>query len=300
MFYLTPTQLRAMNLGVDLSSWTDVQLASVIARASAAVNSYTGAPGIPVPHDFKGGSITAETHTWHIDEYDTNPTRRIFPYHRPLLTITSMRLYPTKTQFVEFSASELYYELSEGWIEPASANLTSYGLWGAAMYPALGLWEPHSQIDYTYGRRFPTAERIYLDTVTNQWRASAGFWSADAVTVSVNEVLRVGNYTVDRTEGTVLFSSPLPAGGDAIDVTYTGTLHPNIALATGIIAADRVAQKNLLAAGFPPGIRSFKVAEVAVERDVPRRAGGQPEPDSIPTEASELLDEFRFYALAFG
>jgi len=299
--YLTPSQLKTMNLGVDLSGYSDVQLASYIARASAAVNSETNAPDLPVPHDFKGGSIVGETHTWPIDAYDRSPTRRVFPYHRPVIEVTTMRIYATKTQYVEFSASELYYEASEGWIEPASANLTSYGLWGAAMYPAIGLSDPHSLIDYTYGTTYPISERIYPDTVTNQWRASAGFWTSDPVVVRVNGVTRASDYTVDTTEGTVLFTAPLPdVDDDTVELDYVTTLHPNIALATGIIAADRISSRNLVAAGFPAGVRAFTVAEVRVERDLPRRGGQETVQSSVPPEAAELLADFKFYPLAFA
>jgi len=298
--YLTPGQFRAMNLGVSLTGWTDLQLAAYLRRASSSVNNFTGAPRLPVVHDFRGGEVAGETHTWPVDAYDTSPTRKVFLYHRPVIAIASMRIYATKTQYVEFQASELYYELSEGWVEPASANLTSYGLWGAAMYPAIGLSEPHSSIDYTYGDRFPSIEMLYPDTVTNQWRSTVGWWSDETVQVYVNGVLRTSAYTIDRNEGTVLFSSPIPNSNDDVEVSFTGRLHPDIAMATGIIAAARINDKNLVAAGFPQGVRSFRVAEVQVERDLPRRGASQPEPESIPNEAAELLEQFRFAALAFA
>lgn len=302
MLYLTPGQFRAMNLGVDLTGFSDVQIASYLSRATEAVNEHCGVPSIPVPHDFRGGTITGETHTWPVDPYRVTPQRRLFPYHKPVRNIISMRIYATATQYITFDAAELYYEASEGWVEPASANLTSYGLFGSAVLPFVGLSEPHATLDYSYGRRFSIAEQIYPDAiVANAWRATVGFWSSDAVTVTVNGVLRTTAYTINRTEGTILFTSPFPAGSDTVEVTATGTLLPRIAIATGITAADRIGQRNLLAAGFPAGVRSFRVAEVAVEKDMPRRlAAGQAPPDTLPPEAADLISDLVIRPLAFG
>ena len=301
MFYLTPAQFRAMNLGVDVANWIDVELAALLTRASSAVNNHCLAPTLPVPHDFRGGTIVGETHTWRVDPYDTSPTRRIFPYHRPVIAFTSMQIYATKDQFVEFDAGELYYELTEGWVEPASANLTSYGLWGAAMFPFIGLSEPHVRLDYSYGRRIPTTERFYYsEAISDTWRGTVGFWSSDAVTVKVNGVDRPSGWAADRTEGTIKFTANVPTAEDAVDVSFVGTLHPDIAMATGLIAAERIGQRNLLAAGFPQGVRSFRVAEVAVERDVVRRSANSPEPLSISPEAADLLEQFVYRPLGFA
>lgn len=304
MAYLTPAQFRAMNFGVDTSGFIDVELAAILSRASNEVNSYCAAPTLPVPHDFRGGSITGETHTWHVDAYGRTPTRRVFIYHRPLIEITLMRIYVTKTQYLDVSAAELYYEPTEGWVEPTSANLTSYGLFGATSLPFVGLDQPHSLIDYTYGRSIPTLERIYYsETNSNTWRASIGWWaSLPAPKVYVNDVERTIDFTVDRTEGTVTFTdAPFPIETDTIDVSFAGTLHPDVALATGLIAAERVSSRELIAGGFPSGIRRLKVAEVEVERDLARRgADTYASAATIPPEARDLLDPFIFRSLAFA
>lgn len=300
MIYLTPGQLRAMDLGVKLDALTDAQLASWCRAGALAVNAYTNASKVPVPHDFRGGSIVGETHTWPIDPYERDPRRRVFPYHQPILDVTSVRIYATLDQYVEFDADQIYYERSEGWIEPASANMTSFGLFGAAMLPYIGLAHPHIRLDYTYGAFYPEVERLTkAASPANTWRATVGFWdNAVPEVVKVNGVTRVGNYTVDRTEGTVTFTAPIPADGDAIDLTYVGTLHPNIARATGLIAADRIMQRALTSGGLG-GLRVLRVAEISLERDF-RRTAGKDDEVSIPPEAQDLLAEFREMALAFG
>lgn len=302
MIYLTPSQLRAMDLGVNMSGLTDAQLAQYIAQASLTVNTVTLAPNLPTPHDFRGGTVTGETHTWPVDPYERMPQRRVFPFHRPVLDVTSVRIYATKTQYIEFSASEIYYEPSEGWIEPASANMTSFGLFGAALMPFIGLSHPFASLDYTYGAKYPTVERLYPATTADTWQAIAGFWDAvEGATVTVNGTPRVANLTIDYLEGTVLFDTTIPASTDAVEVSYVGTLHPNIARATGLIAAQRLIDRGLSLSGLG-GLKSIRVAELAIERaTIPGQTrAGDTRTFDVPKEALDLLAEFIFYPIAFA
>lgn len=296
--YLTPSQFRARGYGVKLDDYIDSDLAATLRRAASAVNTYTAAPTLPVPHDFRGGSIVSESHTWRVDPYARRPQRRVFLYHRPVLTVSSARIYVTNTQYVEFDSTEIYYEPAEGWIEPASANLTSYGLFGAAMLPYVGLEHPHFVATYTYGRTIPVAERLYYSDEANTWRASSGFWTAASVVIQVNGVVVPStDYQVDRVEGTIKFTANVPEDGDTVDASYTTSLHPDIAEAQGLIAASLISEKALVARGMA-GLRAIKVAEISLERDFRREAKGTPV--VIPPEASALLDPFIFRSVAFG
>lgn len=297
--YLTPAQFRARNFGVKVDDLLDVDLASYLRRAAEAVHLYTGAPMLPVPHDFRGGTIVGETHVWPIDPYDRRMHHRVFPKHRPVIEVSSARLYATETQYLTFDASEIHYEASEGWIEPASANLTSYGLFGAAMLPFIGLEHPFLSLDYTYGWIVPTTERVYYSDVGNVWRATTGHWRADPVTVQVNGVpVGSGTYVVDRVEGTIRFTSGIPTEDDAVDVTYVGSLPPAIPEAQGIIAASRITEKNLVAQGLG-GLRAIRVAELSLERDYRRQDKGTSEV-SIPPEAAEILAPYKLTGVVFG
>lgn len=301
--YITPAQFRVKDYGVDVSSMLDVTLAGYLRRAAEDLHTFTCAPTLPVPHDFRGGAIVGESHTWPIDEYQRQPTRRVFPYHRPVIEVSQARLFATKTQYVEFSAAEIYYEPSEGWVEPVSANMTSYGLFGAAILPFVGLEEPHMVLDYTYGRDIPSAERIYYSDTGTTWRATIGSWrSGDdyPVTVTVNGTLiDEASYVVDYVEGTIRFTDDIPTEDDAVDVTFTGSLHPAIPEAQGLIAADRIASKALVSSGMT-GLRRLTVAELTMERDMPRRGASDPEPDAIPLAAASLLEPFIFRSVAFA
>jgi hypothetical protein len=292
-----------MDLGIDVSALTDAQLNRQLMRAASALHNHTAAPITPEPHDFRGGVILGETHTWPIDPYMREVQRRVFPYHTPLLSIQQCRVFATKTQYLELDADELYYELSEGWVEPASANLTSFGLFGAAMLPYVGLSEPHVSIDYTYGRNIAVSERLYYSEELYTWRASVGFWSSAPPAVRVNGLIQTSNgsvYTVDPIEGTITFVSAFPEDGDVIDIDYVTTLHPDIQEAQAIITAGILNEKALVSSGLG-GLRAIRVAELSLERDF-RRAGGAADRAAvvIPAEAEALLEPFAFRGLAFA
>lgn len=303
MTYMTPSQLRARDYGIDLTDYTDAQLAAILARSAADLHTYTAAPQLPQPHDFRGGTITGETHTWAVIPYEREPTRRVFLYHRPVLEITTSRIYSTKTQYVEFSPTELYYEPAEGWYEPASANLTSYGLWGAAMAPFIGLTQPHSYTDYSYGYRIARSERLHYSDTGWLWRATTGSWSTaagDEPVVDVNGVTRPpADYTIDYIEGTVQFIQNYPVDGDTVDAEYVTTLHPDIAEAQGMISAGRIAERPFAAA--MGGLRRLTVAELTMERGTNARGGGatRTEP-AIPQPAADLLEPFIFRSVVFA
>ena len=292
--YLTPGQFRALNFGVPgTADMIDAELAPILLRASADADAYCL---VPRNHSFFGGVVVGETHVWSISPYDPSPQRRVFPKHRPVLSIQSMHIHVTEGQYLNFDNAELHYEPSEGFIEPASASLTSYGLFGSSVLPFVGLTQPYAKIDYTYGERIVlTQQAFYQGEGGMTWRAQTGFWTLDDVTVKINGTTVTTGFTLNRREGTITWTTGNPNGTDDVEVTFTTSLQPDISLATGIIAAARLSDRKLLADGMPLGVRAFRVAEVSVERDLPRRSSGAYEPPSIPAEAADKLDPFRFY-----
>lgn len=303
--YLTPAQARTMRLGTDLTSVTDAQLAADIAAASLAVNNATLAPNLPSPHDFRGGSVVGESHTFWMAPYDTAArySTRVFLYHRPVIEVTQLRIYVTDDQYLEFPDTDLYYEPSEGWVEPTSSQLSSYGLFGAAMLPFVGLEQPHWLADYSYGSLFPSTEPFYLTAVADVWRGQTAFWSADDVEVRVNGTPRAeADYTIDRTEGTItMINAAKPTEDDSVEVDFVGTLHPNIARATGLILAEQIVQANLSSSGMG-GLNRIRVAEIEVQRNASTSHSGGTAvvTPTIPPAAADLLAEFVFMPLAFG
>ena len=297
--YITPERFRAMGFGVKVDDLSDADLSIILSRAAADIHTYTNVAMQPLPHDFRGGSVVGESHTWRLEPYDTNPSRRVWLYHPPVRVISSARIYMTNDQYVELAPDHLYYEPSEGWIEPTSAALTSFGLFGATVLPFVGLSEPHLVTDYTYGQDYPVTERLYYADSGYRWIGSVGNWRSDPVVVRVNGVTTPdADYAVDRVEGSITFSQNFPQDGDVVDADYVGSLHPDIALAQGVIAANKVTEKNLVASGMG-NLRALRVAELSIERDY-RRNSGNETPPTVPPEAAALLDPFVIRALAFA
>lgn len=293
---LTPAQYRGMNFGADVSSMIDAELAPILSRATAEAHDFCQ---VPANHSFLGGTVVGETHLWSVDPYDPRPQRRVFPYHRPVISIQSLHLHVTETQYLNFDNAELHYEPSGGFIEPASAALSSFGLFGTSVLPFVGLQNPFARIDYTYGFRLPfTEQAFYQGEGGYVWRAQSGFWTTDAIVVKINGV--VANpvaYIIDRTEGTITWTAGThPTGTDTVEVSGISRLPWAIATAIGIIATDRISNRAFVSHQIPAGVRSFKVAEVAVDRGFPRGQQGTPTID-IPVEAADKLAPYVYYPI---
>lgn len=293
--YLTPAQFRNLDLGVDVSGWIDARLAPKLVAASADVNRFCLARD---GHSFLGGTVLNETHTWPVDPYATQPRRRVFPYHTPILEVLAFRIYATSSQYLDFANADLYFEKSEGWIEPASAGLTSYGLFGDAVIPWIGLTEPHASLSYTYGVRIAETVRLwYQGNGGYTWRAPSGFWLEDPSEVRIGgQVANPNAYTVDPIEGTITWSETThPTGTDVVEADVVSTIEFDKSYATGLIVASRISDRDLVEQGFPASLQSIKVAEVSATRLSGRTVsqGGV----TIPEEAAELLAPYVFPAV---
>src|SRR5512134_13053 len=90
--YLTPERFKTMGTGIDLSEIENVALRSAIQRATADINSYCAVPVTPQPHSFRGGTITGEEHIYPTDEWERPRPFCLWPWHTPVLSVTSLRL----------------------------------------------------------------------------------------------------------------------------------------------------------------------------------------------------------------
>lgn len=288
--YLTPAQFRAMNFGIKaVDSMADAELAAILERASADVDTHCAVPMIPQKHSFTGGTITRETHTWYIDPYATSPRRRAYPYHTPVLEVSRMAIYLDDTSYAEIAPDHIYYEASEGFVEPTDLSLTSYGLFGV-MTNFIGTSQPHVELDYTYGYRERIEQLVYYNE--GWYAASRGFWVTEPE-VRVNSNLRPDtDYEVDADEGRIRFTSNAPVDGDSVQIAVTSSLPYDIAEATGIIAASKIYDRSWASSGFG-GLRSVAVAEVRLDRDQ-ARAQGSDLRSNIPAEAADKLEAYVF------
>lgn len=292
--YLTPERFRTMGLGVDLDDVDDVELRSVLERASAAVDSYCSVPLLPQKFDFRGGTMTDEQHEWRSDMYDRPAPYRFWPYAKPVKEVTSFRIYSTPNVYVEIDAAEMFINNNGGYIEVSSLKLTQFGIFGAGVLATLiGMYNPVARMTYTYGWEFPIVGEYLEPTDAYTYRAQHQFWSDADVTVFVNAAEVTTGFTVDRTEGTIVFDDP-QAAEDIVTASYTYTLPSQIASATGIIAADAFGESSLRERGMG-SLEALTVGEISMRRGPGAgQRGSVLTAETLPQSARALLSGFLF------
>jgi len=293
MTYLTPDRFRTLGLGVDLSEIEDVELRSVLESASAAVDAYCAVPKLPQKHDFRGGTSTGEKHAWSLGNDLVPGSRRFYPWHQPVKEISQFRIIVTNNDYVEIGPSDLFINNSEGYVEIVSLQLTQVGIF-STMVPWIGLWRPVASINYTYGFEFPIEGEV-LDIVDGRtFQAQHQFWTGTPVIYVNGSEADTADYTVDATEGEVVFDEDaVPDVDDVVVADYTYTLPQEIRDATALIAANRLSERELVAKGMGR-LASLRVEEVDLRRTYfnSPRGGAATAGLVVPPEAELLLAGF--------
>jgi hypothetical protein len=103
-------------------------------------------------------------------------------------------------------------------------------------------------------------------------------------------------WTPDRTEGTIVFTANQAADA-VVTASYGYDLPTEVAMATGLIAAEAIGAKELREKGMS-GVRALKVGEISIERAGARRGeGSSAVAIRIPEEAAQLLDGLHFLTI---
>ena len=290
--YCTPERFRTMGLGVDLDGFEDVELRSILSRASAMVDAYLKVPLLPVRHDLKGGTVIDEESPYYLPRYFHEPPKRqVYVMHKPIRAVTQMRIYVTNMQFVEIQPSEIFVTRALGRVEIVSLAMSSVGLFGAFIVPNIGLANPICRISYTYGWSFPIVDEVLEATDARTFQAQHQWWDGDADVVVKKNGTQLDltlDYTVRADEGVVKLVDN-PGADDVITASYSHRLLWEIEQATGIVAADQVSRSANLARGLG-GLRRITVAEVSLEKDMPRSREGSGAIPRLPPDAELLLD----------
>jgi len=292
--YLTPEKFRVMGFGIDLEGIEDVELAAIMSRASAVVDSYCAVPRLPVPHSFLGGVISTtkpEQHFWRLPEHDFDlGSRRVYPNHWPVKTMTQFRIKVTNTQYVTIQPTELFINNTERYVEVVSLMFTGLGLFGAII-PTLSMMKPICEIAYEYGETFEAAGEVLYATDARTYRAANQFWTGTPVIYMNGTTVDAADYTINLVEGTVLFDSPL-ATGAVVTIDYVHRLPWEIRDATAMIATHLLGEREQQARGMT-GVKTLKVAEVTITNDTTSH-GKETMGTYIEPEVAWLLDGFRY------
>jgi hypothetical protein len=291
--YVTPEKYRTLGFGIDLDGVEDVELASILARAQAIAEGYCAVPRIPHPHSFLGGTIDVdhpEQHAWRLPESDFDAgSRRVYPYHWPIKSVTQFRVKVTNTQYVSIGPSELFINNSERYIEVISLAFTGVGLFGAIM-PTLGLMRPVSETAYEYGYEFDATGEVLYPTDARTYRAQNQHWVANSAKVFVNGSEVTTGFTPDLTEGTIVFTAP-QATGAVVMANYSYKLPYEIRDGVGMIATHLLGEREQQARGMT-GVKSLKVAEITITNADDRISTENLA--YIEPEAAWLLDGYKF------
>lgn len=293
--YMTPERYRVGGFGADLTGIEPVELRAVLFRATSMANSYCNVPGHPVVHDFRGGSITGEEIAWDVG-MDLRPgQRRVYPRHTPLRSLTELKIEVTENQYVAFTSNEIYR--TDAYFEIVSMAYSSFGLFGAAIIPTIGLTSPVARVSYEYGDTYHVTGEMLEQTDARTYRAMNQWWHSEPEpTVYLDGVpVNVADYTIDEDEGTVTFDTT-QASDAIVSVDYTHRLHPDIAEATGMIATELLGDRSLTRKGLH-GLVELAVGEVRIRRDFPR-AGVQR--SGMSDKIQQLLDPHRFITVRGG
>lgn len=296
MLYMTPQKFRVAGYGNDLSGIDDAELNAILVRSSAAVNGYCAAPTLPQPHDFRGGTIIGEQHTWVLGSELVPATRRYRPWHQPVDEVEAFRINVTEGQFIDIDPDDMFVNNSAGWVEIVALTL------GVGVFPIvanLTMTTPVAEMDYTYTRRFTVTGERLVDTDGQTFRAENQFWLADpAPVVKKNGVIQTVDFTLDPIEGAVIFSSNL-AVGDVVTLDYTYSLPPQIAEATGIIASAFLSEKALTMKGMA-GLLEIQVNEVRLRRPMPTALLAREASTvlQVPPDAAIMLAPYVFRSVA--
>jgi hypothetical protein len=291
--YLTPEKYRTMGFGIDLDGIENVELASTLARAQSIAEGYCTVPRIPHPHSFLGGVITPEhpeEHRWRIPENDfEQPTRRIYPYHWPFKSVEQCRIYVTNTQYINIPPTELFVNNTERYLEVISLLLTGYGLFGLIL-PTMGLYQPVSRTAYTYGWHFDVEGEVLYPTDARTYRAQNQHWIANSAKVYLSGVVQATGFTVNYTEGTVVFDNP-PGLGIEVAVDYQHKLPSEIRDGISLIATHLLGEREQQARGMT-GVKKLAVAEVQITNADDKLT--KENLAYIEPEAAWLLDGYKF------
>lgn len=259
--YVTPTRYRSMRTGLDLSSYTDAELQAALTAASDAVNAAISAPA---GYTFLGGTVTDEEHQWRVvNRREFRQTEgRIWPYMRPLMSATALRIQVTKTQYIDFTDEQLFVQHDLGYVEPVAAP-SSMALFTSV--PPWTLTSPVALLDYTYGFNLATTDELLAAESGGTLRAGHQFWYTDEEVVLKKNgvVVDVADYEIDYDEGVITPDTPDESA--TWKASYHHKLPPGIAAATTLVATDMFGAANIAASGLL-GLSGIKVEEVEMRQ----------------------------------
>jgi hypothetical protein len=286
--YLTPERFRAMGLGADLSEIEEFELRSILNRASHMVDAYCNVPLLPQRYSFRGGSVTNEQHPW------SRQSLRIYPWHKPLRTVSKMDIDATNLVYIRFGSQDLYVDQGGQYVEPIAFALQPHGFFIATGIAQLK--QPVARIDYTYGYDFAIRGEYLESTDAFEYRAQNQFWhSTPEPVVYVNGSVETTGFQISLEEGSITFDEAR-AAEDVVTVDYNHSIPSPVAHATGVVATSLINDRDLIGKGLG-NLAEISVEEVRLRRSFSRSGGSVVVADAVPDIAKALLASYQFVSV---
>lgn len=294
--YLSPSQLQAGSLGVDVSAVPYAELNAIIGAAEAQVDSFTA-----TEHQWRA---------WYQQMRWVYQSRRIYLLSTPtpVKTVDRVRIEistvpSTGNPFVAtISPYDCVVNNTAGWLEVVSLQALTYSL--TPVLVNLGLNTILSLTDYHSGYLLSQyGERLQPDSTQKIYSSQRAFWATDAnvspnispyvaapfppVVYANGAVQQASGYTVDYQNGVVTFTA---APGGTVTCDYAYTIPDAIRDATRYAAVQLLMERNANAAGLA-GFTTLSLPGQLSAARMPTLPG-------LPAISQALLQPYRHVSLA--
>lgn len=292
--YLTTQQYRDMDAGVLTSEVTDRQLANWIQTAEADIDAYMG-------FDLKVGGFEQHV-TWTQTAWNDQTLRTRVPnFPVPVINPLRYRIQVSNlTQagagfFADINAGDVSINTFEGYVEIVPLQAVTYSL--SPVILQLGLKPPIVQLDCLVGFYFGViGETLYNKGDNATYYAQRGFWASSYQTalsiqpntlppvppiVYANGVVQASStYTINYTEGYILFTTPWTGTSPTITLDYTYTIPDAVRQATVARTSWVLGQRLLDKMGLS-GLDMAASGEQHIKRITHSNVGGALDPNTI-------------------
>lgn len=241
--YLTPAILRAGGLGVDVSTFSDIDLAALLDDAEGLIDAYMGFDE-DASLGFATGAHT-ERQPWH------EGTRRVYPRCAPVpvQSVTSFAIQFSQQQgtgapqVATVDPTLIVINNDLGYLEGVSLAVLVYGIMPALN--EIAMLRPFALYTYTAGYQIAKVNwRLYANTTADPqtYHSLIPTWDTTVQTpsVSINGTVQATNtYTLDPADGVVVFGTP-PASGSAVTASFTHQIPDVVTRATKLCLLERL------------------------------------------------------------
>ena len=318
--YVTVSQMRLTAPGLYEIDGTpaqrlpDISLAQYINRSEKSVDSYAS-------FDLKqAGGFEPHTITVFQTQFDYQTRRVAFACPPvPMRRVLSERIVISTTSpsgvplTATMSPADCVINNYDFYVELVPLTAITYAV--APVIAQLGLTVPLNQMDAEFGfYLFQFGDTLYDMGDHQTFQASRGFWASTYVqalqnqpqsgTVPIpavvysNGAIQSGNYTLNLTEGQVIFNAPLSNPIPSITADYVYVIPDNVKLATTSQVEWLIGQRRLNLMGLQ-GVEFVRDGQQQIKRHL-RSSGGVGTLDEEPLcpEAQRHLAGYRSIPIA--